>query len=131
MKSILLLSFVDSDKLYEALDKISKTLNIDKHQIFVFKILDNGNYALTYNLSAEKVNVQFNSIWPNTISVHRKKQTNTLYSLNAMNEIIKRENNGQFKRDYNLNWENFRNSMMIIKNGKVKILELKLIKINQ
>ena len=73
MKSILLLSFVDHNMLYDALHKISEILNIDKTQIFIFKILETGNYALTYNLTADKTNIQFNSIWPNTISIHRKK----------------------------------------------------------
>ena len=131
MKSILLLSFVSHDNLYDALEQISETLGIQKSQIFVFKIVQTNDYALTYNLSADKTNIQFNSIYPNTISIHRKKLTNTLYSLNAMNEIIKKENNGVFKRDYNLDWEKYENSLIIIKNGKVKVFETKLIRINQ
>ena len=132
MKSILLLSFVSYDNLYDALEQISETLGIQKSQIFVFKIVQTNDYALTYNLSADKVNIQFNSIYPtNTIAIHRKKMTNTLYSLNAMNEIIKKENNGVFKKNYNLDWEKYENSLIIIKNGKVKVFETKLIRINQ
>ena len=82
-------------------------------------------------MPAEKTNIQFDSIWPNTISIHRKKQTNTLYSLNAMNELIKKENGGAFKRDHILNWEKLRNKLLIIKNGKLNVFNLQLIRINQ
>ncbi len=131
MKSILLLSFINKDQIYLALDKISETLNIKKSQIFVFKIQDTEELIVTYNLNPNYTNIKFNSIWPNTISIHRKKQTNTLYSLNAMNELIKKKNGGVFKKEYALHWEDFKNSLMIIKNGKLKILKIQLVKINQ
>lgn len=131
MKSILLLSFVEKDQLYEALEKISNTLNISKDQIFVFKIIDTDEFIVTYNLNSDYTNIKFNFIWPNTISIHRKKQTNTLYSLNAMNELIKEKNQGSFKKNYQINWDQYKNVLMIIKNRKLKLLKLQLIKINQ
>ena len=38
IKSTLLLTFVKKEELYDAIDKISKLLNIDKNKIFVFKV---------------------------------------------------------------------------------------------
>ena len=72
MKSILLLSFIDKESLYDAINSISKQLNISKNQIFVFKVVELDEYVLTYNLHPNKTNIKFNSIWPNTISIHRK-----------------------------------------------------------
>ena len=40
---------------------------------------------LTYNIDSPTDILQL----PNTILVHRKKQTNTLYTINALNEVIK------------------------------------------
>ena len=131
MKSTLLLTFIGIDDLYDALSKISETIGIPKYSIFVFKSVDIDGYILTYNLSAEKANIQFDSIWPNTISIHRKKQTNTLYSLNAMNQLIKNKNGGSFVRNYNVNWEEVKNSLMIIKNHKLSIFGLQIVKVNQ
>ena len=131
MKSTLLLSFVDHDDLYVALDKISNTINIPKGSIFVFKVETLDSYALTYNLDAENSNIQFDSIWPNTISIHRKKQTNSLYSLNAMNQLIKNENGGIFNKAHIVNWKNYKNSLMIIKGGALDVLKLQMIRINQ
>ena len=131
-RSLLLASFVDKDQLYDAIDQISTTINISKDAIFVFINEDAPQeYVLTYNMNPEFANVKFATIWKNTISVHRKKQTNTLYSLNAMNEFIKSRNNGVLDKTFQIDWSKFQNSFMIIKGGKFKTIPLRLIKLNQ
>lgn len=131
-RSLLLASFVSKDELYDAIDRISETTNIPKDMIFAFVNEDNSNeYVLTYNLNPEMANIKFDSIWKNTISVHRKKQTNTIYSLNAMNEYIKGMNNGVLDKTYQVNWELFTGCMLIIKNGGLKSIPLRLVKLNQ
>ena len=131
-RSLLLASFVDKNELYEAMEQISETININKDSIFVFINEDNKDeYVLTYNMNPEYANIKFTTVWKNTISVHRKKHTNTLYSLNAMNELIKSRNNGQLDKSYQVDWENFENSFLIIKNGKLRTIPLRLVKLNQ
>jgi len=128
---LLLASFVDKEELYDALDSISSAINIDRSKIFVFINEDNPDeYILTYNLNSELANIKFTSIWKNTISIHRKKNTNTLYSLNAMNKLIKKFNNGVMNQSYKLNWSEYQNSFLIIKGGNVVIIPLRLVKIN-
>jgi hypothetical protein len=39
----------------------------------------------------------------NTILVHRKKETNTLYTINALNELIKKLNGGVVDIAYKVN----------------------------
>jgi hypothetical protein len=46
---------------------------------------------LTYNVDLGNTKGEF--AIGNTILVHRKKQTNTLYTINALNELIKSLNN--------------------------------------
>lgn len=131
-KSLLLASFVEKSKLYEALDKISEACNIEKDRIFVFINESNpSEYILTFNISAECANIKFSSIWENTISVHRKKQTNTLYSINAMNELIKEKNGGNIDPRYKIDWEKYRNKFLLIRNGRVREVGVRLVKINQ
>lgn len=131
-RSLLLASFVDKSELYLAMEQISKTININKDSIFVFVNEDDpAEYILTYNMNPEFANVKFATIWKNTISVHRKKHTNTLYSLNAMNEFIKSKCGGNLNRDYQIDWSKFENQFMIIKNQRLKTLPLRLVKINQ
>ena len=123
---------MEKRELYDAIEHITQTLNIDANQIFVFLNEENKNeYVLTYNLDSESANIKFNTIWKNTISVHRKKQTNTIYSLNAMNEYIKSKCNGILNKNYQVNWDQFENSLMIIKNGKLKVIPLRIVKVNQ
>ena len=50
----------------------------------------------------------------NTILVHRKKQTNTLYTINALNELIKSLNNGVLDKTYAIEWENYRNCILLV-----------------
>lgn len=74
---------------------------------------------LTYNIwisGARKLN--------NTISIHRKKQTNTLYTLNAMNRLIAEENGGVFDKAFQLNWELYKNSLIITNEISIKIIPL-------
>ena len=131
-RSLLLASFVQKSELYDALDQISQTINVNKDAIFIFQNEEAPEeYILTYNVNAEYANIKFTTIWKNTISVHRKKHTNTLYSLNAMNEYIKGRCNGVLNKEYKIDWEQFSNSFMIIKNGRFKTLPLRLVKLNQ
>ena len=130
-KSILLASFVEKGDLYVALEKISKACKLESGRIFTFiNENDNNEYILTYNLYAEYANIKFTSIWENTISIHRKKQTNTLYSLNAMNELIKSNNGGRLDKSYRIKWEDYSNSFLVVKGEKLKTIPVRLVKIN-
>jgi len=131
-RSLLLASFVQKAELYDAINQISETININKDSIFSFVNEDSpSDYILTYNMNPEFANIKFTTIWKNTISVHRKKQTNTIYSLNAMNEYIKSRCGGILNKEYQIDWTQFSNSFLIIKNGRLKTLPLRLVKLNQ
>ena len=56
---------------------------------------------VTYNVVKSEVT----GFLPNTILLHRKKETNTLYTINAVNHIIKDANNGILDKSYRLQWE--------------------------
>lgn len=131
-RSILLASFVTKDQLYDAIDQVSKILDIPTSQIFIFKNEDvQEEYILTYNLNPEFANIKFSTIWPNTISIHRKKNTNSLYSLNAMNELIKSLNGGQVSSSFKVDWSRYTDTLLIIKNGRLKVIPIQLVKINR
>ena len=48
-----------------------------------------------------------------TILVHRKKQSNTLYTINALNELVKEENNGVLDKSFTIDWEKFKNAIIV------------------
>lgn len=62
----------------------------------------------------------------NTISIHRKKQTNSLYTLNAMNQIIRDENDGVFDKSFEVNWSLYENSLIITGDQGVRVIPLKI-----
>ena len=131
IKNILLASFVPREKIDEALETISRKTNIDSSKIFIFKTGDNNEYVFTFNIDPENANIKFSSIWKDTISIHRKKETNTLFSLNALNEIIKKNNNGQLNSAYQVDWEKYSNSFLLIRNGRLNVIAITLIKLNR
>ena len=64
-----------------------------------------------------------------TILVHRKKHTNTLYTINAMNIIIKMNNNGVLDKTYQLNWELYKNTILLSNDDELNKLPTKVYKI--
>ena len=61
--------------------------------------------------------------------VHRKKQTNSLYTINALNLAVAKENNGQVGKHLKLDWENYRNSIMLSVKGELNTISVDVVKI--
>jgi len=124
MKTNLLCTFVHKNDLQLVIDLIQKTYELDSNIIFV---LSNQNkpYQLycTYNVVG---NYELSS---NTILIHRKSDTNTLYTINAMNQIIKSMNNGVLDTKMQLQWESYQNKLILFQNDEVVKIPLKLEKI--
>jgi len=64
----------------------------------------------------------------NTISIHRKKETNTLYTVNALNEVIRRVNNGVLDKTYQLDWSHYQNSFILTDDSGYRVIELTFFK---
>ena len=124
MKTNLLCTFVHKNDLQLIIDLIQKTYKLDSNIIFVFSN-QNKSYQLycTYNVLGNY------ELLSNTISIHRKSDTNTLYTINAMNWIIKTVNNGILDTSIQLEWENYKNQLILFQNDEVQRIPLKLEKI--
>lgn len=64
----------------------------------------------TYNIDSEKVPGQ---TMRHTISIHRKKHTNTLYTINALNYVVSLLNDGKMDRNFEVDWKKFRNTLLV------------------
>jgi len=96
------------------------------NRVFVLYDTDNkANLILSYNIEVDE-QISFDQVLFNTIRVHRKKDTNTLYSLNALNEIVKLQNNGQLDKSFIIDWTLYRNCIVTVKDGKLKQINTKL-----
>ena len=97
-------------------EEVVKTIQLSYvilfNKIFVLESLDGEKIMLTYNVDMN--NSSSDSMVDNTILVHRKKQTNTLYTINALNELIKELNNGVLDKKFPIEWDNYRNCILLI-----------------
>ena len=112
MNNKLYCTFTNIDEIEYILKKIQSSYVILFNKIFVLESLDGEKIMLTYNV--DMGNTRGESMIDNTILVHRKKQTNTLYTINALNELIKSLNNGYLDKTYTINWNNYKNCILLI-----------------
>lgn len=118
-------TFVRRRELEEAVERIKSTYPILYNKMFVLSITDRRDLAITYTPdTTERL-----KITEDTILVHRKKHTNTLYTINAMNIIIKMNNNGVLDKTYQVNWELYKNSILLSNDDELNKLPTKVHKI--
>ena len=112
MNNRLYCTFTTVDAYEEVANTIQTSYVILFNKIFVLESLDGEKIMLTYNVDMN--NSSKDSMVDNTILVHRKKQTNTLYTINALNELIKSLNNGYLDKKFPINWDNYKNCILLI-----------------
>ena len=118
-------TFVRRRELDETVERITTTYPILHNKIFVLSITDRRDLAVTYTPdTTERL-----SISEDTILVHRKKHTNTLYTINAMNIIIKMNNNGVLDKTHQVDWELYKNSILLSNDDELNKLPTKVYKI--
>ena len=118
-------TFTTLGELDELLERISTTYSILYKKIFVLHIKSNDEYVCTYNI--EQGNTE--GLPANTIMVHRKKDTNTLYTINALNELIKKLNGGVVDTKFPIDWQHYRNTVLLTQHDELKQLKTKIFKI--
>ena len=122
LKNKLFCTFSYKEDLDKTIEKITSNYNILFNKVFVLYVKSNNEYAVTYNIEDGNIN----NILDNTILLHRKKHFNSLYSINALNTLIKSLNNDQLDKDYQVNWGDYRNSILLTQNNELKILKTKI-----
>ena len=111
MKTQLLCTFTTKEKLQDQLQQIRETYHIVYNYIYVLQNKsDLDELFVTYNIdTAYKPEKPLTD----TILVHRKKQSNTFYTINALNELIKEENGGTLDKSFTVDWDKFKNSIIV------------------
>ena len=128
MKSQLLCSFTTKDNLDETVEKITDAYSIVFNKVYVLQNENNVNELIcTYNVDT-KNGVDYNKV-EGTISLHRKKYSNTLYTINALNECIKNLNNGVMDEKFMVPWENFKNMLLITNSEGLNKINTRIFKI--
>ena len=111
MQTQLLCTFTTKTELQNTLQLIRDTYHIVYNYIYVLQNKGNlDELFVTYN-----IDTQYKPDRPleDTILVHRKKQSNTLYTINALNELVKEENGGVLDKSFSIDWDKFKNSIIV------------------
>ena len=124
MNNRLYCTFTTPDSYEEIAEVIQTSYVILFNKLFVLESLDKEKIMLTYNVDVS--NSVRESMIDNTILVHRKKQTNTLYTINALNELIKSINGGVLDKSFAVNWNDYRNCILLIQTDGFNRIDTKV-----
>lgn len=119
-------TFSSKEGLEKTLETIKTEYTIMYNKIFVLESQDSDEYLCTYNIEIQGENTK---ILPNTILLHRKKETNTLYTINSLNLLIKSLNEGVLDTSYRVNWQDYTNTVLLTQGSELKTLGTKIHKI--
>jgi len=126
LKNKLFCTFSPKDKLEDTLDTIKSEYEIMYSKIFVLESEDSDEYLCTYNIEVQD---RTTKVLPNTILLHRKKETNTLYTINSLNLLIKSLNEGVLDTTFRIEWQNYRNTVLLTQGDDLRRLSTKIHKI--
>ena len=128
MRTQLLCTFTTKENLDDTTCKIEDAYTIVFNKIYVLQNEDNINELIcTYNVDITE-SVDYNKV-KGTISLHRKKYSNTLYTINALNEVIANLNNGVVDSKFIVPWENFKNTLLVTNSEGLNKISTRIYKI--
>jgi len=127
MQTQLLCTFTTKEELRDTLQTIRETYHIVYNYIYILQNKGNlDELFITYNIDTE-----YQPTYPlrDTILVHRKKQSNTLYTINALNELVKEENGGVLDKSFSVDWEKFKNSIIVTNTEGTKKISTRIFEV--
>ena len=121
----LLCTFTTEDNLQSVINDISTNYDILNGKIFILQLSENPELACTYNIESGNLS----NLLDNTISIHRRKENNVLYTINGLNYLIKSLNNNILDKGFKINWDDYSNSALLVTDGQLVIHQLQIYKI--
>jgi hypothetical protein len=125
MSNKLFCTFSSEQQLDEILSTIQNKYKIIYNKIFVLYSKSQDEYICTYNVEFGNVS----NFLENTILVHRKKESNTLYTINSLNRLIESLNGGVLDTSFKVDWNDYQNCILLTKGAELKRVNTKLFRI--
>ena len=125
MRTQLLCTFTNEGQFESVIDTIFKSFELFSRKIFVLKLTPSNELVVSYNIIPNSST----KFLPSTIMVHRKKESNTMYTINALNALITAENDGVLDKSYQVDWEKYRNSVILTDGDGYKVMKTSLFRI--
>ncbi|WWT39334.1 hypothetical protein [Microcystis phage Mel-JY01] len=122
----LVCTFTRDVNLEVTVNEIKNKFEILNNKIFVYSVHNNvDNILLSYNIVLK----QYKKFLPNSILVHRKKESNTMYTINALNQLVLKLNNGYADKRYPIKWDNYSDTIILQKYDVLNILPIQFIQV--
>ena len=119
-------TFTSPADLEETVSTINKRYSILFSKIFVLESPQSDELICTYNIDTGNMAQQ---PMANTILLHRKKESNTLYTINALNTLIMSLNGGRLDKDFMVNWQDYKNCILLTNGPELRKLDTAIFKI--
>jgi len=127
-KTSLLASFIFPERVEWFLSYLEAKFSIGKEKVFIFKDEnDEAKLILTFKLTIpEDKSLNLKDLFPSAVIIHKKG--NALYTINALNKLIEEkaaESIGNIEyKDVKINWEEYQDKFILIKDKELKILSI-------
>lgn len=119
----LLCTFATKNNFLGTARLIRQSFNLPYNKIFLYENEKNPTEVVyTYNIAG----CPTQSFLKGTILVHRNKESNTIYTINALNFLIKEINNGILDKNYKISWCNYSNMLLLNDKDELKKILIKL-----
>jgi hypothetical protein len=119
-------TFTTPDELDITVSTINRRYSILYNKVFILESPQSKELMCTYNIDTGNVT---ETPLPNTILLHRKKESNTLYTINALNALIRQLNNGILDTKYIINWADYKNCILLNTGPELRKLDTAIHKI--
>jgi dsDNA-specific endonuclease/ATPase MutS2 len=119
-------TFTSPADLEDTVTTINRRYSILFSKIFVLESPQSDELICTYNIDTGNMAT---SPMANTILLHRKKESNTLYTINALNTLIRSLNGGRMDKNFIVNWQDYKNSILLTNGPDLRKLDTAIHKI--
>ena len=127
LKTQLVCTFTKKYEIESKINVIQNNFSILNNKIFIFKSFElKEDSILTYNVIMDS----YKKFLPNSIMVHQKRETNTIYTINALNELIMNLNNGILDKKYPIEWERYKNCALLKNKEGFRVVKIFLVKVH-
>jgi hypothetical protein len=104
---------------------IAKTYTVASNKLFILSIENSNEFICSFNVEKGFQRKQLSG----AMLVHRKKETNTMYTIKSLNALIKLENDGILDSSFSVDWSKYKNSLLVTSNNELKVLATKIYQI--
>ena len=120
-------SLVEQKSLEKTYSNLEKGFGVDTNKVFIFNIEDKEKYLITYKVNLDnEQRKDFKRRMRHTFPIHKKGKT--FFTINGLNKLIEKiykliSGNINYK-DYQINWKDYDDKLIMIREKELYIIDL-------